>query len=194
MKFKIGLIFFLCCGFLLSAWFLYVKQMSKRSTLSFNARLGSQNTLYTFPDSLKKDGLMLYFLTAHCPEGRKYIPKVKDYFTQQQNKLDVFFVLSDTTLSISDAKKFIEEYGITFDWIYDGELRLAKQLAARTSSQMILMNQTKILYSGRIDDQFQIGVDLPEPRSEDLKQALQLFFNQQLNEKIETPVSGCAIY
>src|SRR5207247_1185060 len=65
--------------------------------------------------------------------------------------------------------------------------------ARRTPEVFILDGERKIRYQGRIDDQFGIGFQRPQPTRRDLALALtELLADKQISQAT-TPVAGCLI-
>lgn len=157
-------------------------------------RLGDKQTIYSYPKDLNKQALVLYFISVQCPEGRKNIPKIKKFFLKYSQVLDVIFVIADPNYQMSDVEQMIRDFQINLPWVHDKDLRLAKQLGAQVSSQVMLFDKKALIYNGRIDDQYQIGIDLPAPREENLKIAFEQFLNKKTINPKETLPFGCALY
>lgn len=171
-----------------------LRHIHQSSKSSFTMRLGDKQTLYSYPKDLNKQALLLYFISVRCPEGRKNIPKIKEFFLKYSQVLDVIFVIADPNYQTSDVEQMIRDFQIDLSWTHDKDLRLSKQLGAQVSSQVMLFDKNKLIYSGRIDDQYQIGIDLPAPREENLKLAFEQFLNKKVVDPKETLPFGCALY
>lgn len=184
-----GLILLLCIGLAMA-----LQHMQRSSQARFSLRLGEEQKFFFYPKDLQKSALLLYFISVQCPEGRKNIPKIKNFFEQHSQILDVIFVVADPHHNIEDVKQMIQDFQIDLPWTHDKDLRLSKQLGAQVSSQVILFDQKKWIYSGRIDDQYQIGVDLTEPREENLNIALKQFLDKKNIDPKQTTPFGCALY
>lgn len=162
--------------------------------LKFSFRNEEKHKVFLYPQDMKKKVIVMFFLTVHCPEGKKSIYKIKSLAEQFERDVEFYFVFSDKNANPEDIRKFTKEYGVEFNWIFDLELRLAKKLKARVSSQVVALDKSNIIYTGRIDDQIQIGFELPAPRHENLKVALSQFLLNQNILNPSTEPSGCTLY
>jgi len=124
---------------------------------------------YKLADFSGPDVLMIYFTGTHCPVShgqelrmQKLVGDLKDKsfavvaINPNHNdglRLDEFSY-SKYTESFADSKRYAEDLGWTFPFLYDGE----KQLVARafgcsnTPHVFIFDKQRKLQYKGRFDD------------------------------------------
>lgn len=98
--------------------------------------------------------VVIVFLSTQCPISNSYLPLLNE-FSESYRPMGVEFygVVSDPSVSRSEAVEHSEEYRLKFPVLFDGsgELRLA--LSPTHTPQAIVLNSygTKI-YSGAIDD------------------------------------------
>ncbi|MFK8115366.1 MAG: redoxin domain-containing protein, partial [Rubripirellula sp.] len=98
--------------------------------------------------------VVVVFLSTQCPISNSYLPYLNDFDTHyRQRGIELYGVISDPSVSRSDAQKHSQEYRLQFPVLFDGsgELRLALA-PTHTPQVMVLSSLGTKLYSGAIDD------------------------------------------
>src|SRR5262249_12494903 len=97
----------------------------------------------------------------------------------------------DTPKQIAEHAK---KYGVPFPVLRDPGAAVADRFGARRTPEAFVLNGArKILYQGRIDDQFGIGYQRPQPTRHDLGEAVNEVLAGKAVTKAATPVAGCLI-
>jgi hypothetical protein len=96
-----------------------------------------------------------------------------------------------------DAKRIAahaREYAIPFPVLRDEGGALAGRFGARRTPEAFVLDGTRtVRYQGRIDDQFGIGFQRPQPLRHDLATALDEVLAGKKVSQATTPVAGCLI-
>ncbi len=135
------------------------------------------------------------FTNTTCPLVQRYLPRLQSLH-ERFAKQDVQFVAvnvgpSDT---IREMASQALEAGVTFPFVKDVDGTCAKALGIeRTPQVAVLDGEYRIVYRGRIDDQYRIGGALPKPRRSDLEDSLRALLVGTTIDTPETPVDGCLI-
>lgn len=138
---------------------------------------------------------VLAFITNECPLAQRYLPKFaameKDFADQGIAFIAVNTGGADT---IMDMAQHMLEYDIDTPVVKDIKGDVAKALGVtRTPQAVILDAERKIRYRGRIDDQYRLGGERPEPSRHDLREALtELVAGKEISVP-ETVAEGCLI-
>lgn len=139
--------------------------------------------------------VVLAFLGTECPLVKLYGPRLAELH-HQFNKQGVVFlgVNANQHDSITEIAAYARRHDIPFPILKDVGNRLADALGAqRTPEVFVLGADRRVVYHGRIDDQYGVGYARPEPRREELKEALvQLLAGEPVAQPETTPV-GCFI-
>lgn len=96
------------------------------------------------------------FLSTECPISNSYLPELNKIFAQHRDEgVEFYGVISDPSITRTEALAHSREYSIEFPVLFDGsgELRLA--LRPTHTPQVIVLNHWRQkIYSGAIDDRF----------------------------------------
>lgn len=135
------------------------------------------------------------FLGVECPLAKLYGPRLQVLFEAYGDQgIEFLGVDSNLQDSLSEIQSYVERSGITFPFVKDYDQRLANELhATRTPEILILDPQGIVVYQGRIDDQYLPGIVKPLPKKEDLKQAIESILAGRPIDTPRTEVVGCLI-
>lgn len=138
---------------------------------------------------------LIAFLGAECPMARVYGSRLNQM--QQEfgaDNLRVIGVDSNSQDSFSDVKNYVATHNIEFEFIRDANQKIADQFQATRTPEVFLLNsQLKVIYHGRIDDQYFPGVTRAKAGRQDLKIAMTEALAGQAVSVPETKATGCFI-
>ncbi len=138
---------------------------------------------------------VFFFVTNDCPIAARYFPRMVDLAAKYREK-DVRFALVNVGASDSlvDAAAVALERDVTFPVLKDFDGSAARALGAtRTPQAVVLDRHRKIVYRGRIDDQYRFGGERAKPGRADLAEALDDLLSGAAVRTAETPADGCKI-
>lgn len=136
---------------------------------------------------------VFYFLNTECPICQKYQGQFKKALDSFEN-INVYYVFCGQQ-NLTEIEQFAQYDSIPYHQILlDKNYELAKTLKATVTPQVIVSMQTKILYSGKIDNRFEtLGSYSQNPTINYLNNALiSLRKNETIQEPYIQPV-GCFI-
>src|SRR5262245_6808466 len=140
----------------------------------------------TLDDFGKKKAVVLVFVNTSCPVAQKYFPTLQAMEKEYRDK-DVQFVAvnpaeEDTIIAMATQAV---KYEVEFPFVKDFGGTSAKSLGiTRTPEAVVLDSERRIVYRGRIDDQFRLGGVRKEPTARELKDAIDAVL---AGKKIATP-------
>ncbi|MBM3289280.1 MAG: redoxin domain-containing protein, partial [Candidatus Hydrogenedentes bacterium] len=138
---------------------------------------------------------VLVFSSTTCPVAQRYIPKVNELARAYADQ-GVRFALVNACPgdTIKQMAYHAIEYGVEVPVVkdLDGGVVMATGVA-RTPEVAVIDANNKLVYRGRIDDQFRVTGGQPNVGREDLKLALDALLAGKPVEVAETPVEGCEI-
>jgi peroxiredoxin len=142
-----------------------------------------------------KKAVVVVFLGTQCPINNAYLPRLAELHKNFAEQGVQFFAVNsnqhDTPRAIAEHAK---ENAIPFPVLRDAQQKLADQFGAqRTPEAFVLDGKRKIVYHGRIDDQFGIGFQRPQPTSNDLADAVKAVLAGKAVAQPTTTVAGCFI-
>ena len=117
---------------------------------------------------------VIAFLGTECPLAKLYGARL-EALSQEYRKRGVKFVgiCSNAQDSQQDVTDFARRHQINFPVLKDRQHQVADQLKAiRTPEVFLLDHDRRVVYWGRIDDQYAIGIKKSEPQRSDLKIAI----------------------
>jgi len=138
---------------------------------------------------------VLCFLGCECPLAKRYGPRLQtmaDEFASQGVRF--IGVNSNPQDSMSKIEAYVAEHEIRFPLVKDFDQRVALDFGAtRTPEVFVIDAAGHLVYRGRIDDQYQVGVARAAANRHDLRDAIE---QALAGEAIATPVTeavGCLI-
>lgn len=135
------------------------------------------------------------FVTSDCPIVKKSLPKLLELFREFQSR-EVQFVCVNVGAkdTLREMASQALEFQAPWPFVKDYEAQAAKTLGVtRTPQVAVLDSKHRLVYRGRIDDQFRIGGTKPEPNREDLRIAIEELLADKPISVSQTSVDGCAI-
>lgn len=135
------------------------------------------------------------FTTTQCPLVKRYLPKLVDLSKKYQDQ-DVVFVAVNVGPydTIRDMASQAIDFDAPFTFVKDYDLSCAMALGATRTPQVVVLDQEhRLRYRGRIDDQIRLGGALPQASRNDLDEALNELLADEPISVPETPVDGCVI-
>ena len=139
--------------------------------------------------------LVVAFLGTECPLAKLYGPRLQTLANEYESKGVRFLAInSNQQDSIAEIAAYVKQHGIEFSVLKDPGQKVADQLgAARTPEVFVLDPLGMVLYRGRVDDQYIIGVQRDAPQREDLRQALDEVLAGKPVSVAQTEPIGCLI-
>lgn len=135
------------------------------------------------------------FINTTCPLVQRYLPRLKrldeKYGPQGIQFVGVNVGAGDTIL---DMASHALKHDILFPFVKDTDGSCARALGVqRTPEVAVLDAKHRLVYRGRIDDQYRLGGTLPKPRHNNLEDAIKDVLAGRDVVVSKTPVDGCQI-
>lgn len=149
----------------------------------------------TLDDFGKQKAFVLVFTNTTCPLAQKYLPTLtaleKEYRAKGVQFASLNAAEDDTVIAVATQSV---KYDVEFPLLKDFGGRCAKALGVtRTPEAVVLDAEYRLVYRGRIDDQFRLGGTRKEPSARELKDAVEAVLAGKKVETPETEVDGCPI-
>lgn len=165
--------------------------LSELNELPLRKPDGAAQTL----SDLSDDRLMVVvFLGTECPLAKLYLPRLAEISRQYADCACIVGVISNAQDTLDEIKTYVDQHEVDFLILKDSDAQLASALEAeRTPEAFIIDASGKVLYRGRIDDQYGVGYARQEVRQEDLKRALDELRSGKVVSVPRTEAVGCFI-
>jgi len=139
--------------------------------------------------------LVVAFLGTECPLAKLYGPRLQALSKEYESQGAKFLAInSNQQDSIAEIAAYVKEHGIEFSILKDPGQKVADQFgAARTPEIFVLSPLGVVLYRGRVDDQYIVGVQRTAPVREDLRLALDEILAGKTVSVARTEPIGCLI-
>ncbi|KLU03243.1 hypothetical protein RISK_004555 [Rhodopirellula islandica] len=142
------------------------------------------------------NAVAVVFLSTHCPISNGYLPLLNDYASEYGGQgIELVGVISDPSVTRSDAKKHSVDYRVEFPVLFDGsgELRLALS-PTHTPQAMLIRPNGKMLYNGAIDDRHvQVGRKKDHAAKPYLRDAIRAVIARRPVDVPKTKPIGCLL-
>ena len=136
------------------------------------------------------------FVTVDCPIANRYVPEINRIYKAYSSRgVEFTLVYPDETLTRERIEKHREEFGLLPPGLLDAKrLRVKKSGATITPEAVVFDRNEKIVYRGRIDDQFtDFGERRSQPTERNLRLALDAVLAGREVDVKETKAIGCLI-
>lgn len=139
--------------------------------------------------------IVVVFLGTECPINNAYAPRLAELHKEYAPRGVLFVGINanchDTPARVAGHAK---EHGLPFHVLKDTAGTVADQFGARRTPETFLLDDARrIVYQGRIDDQFGIGYKRKEPTRRDLALALDEVLADKPVTVAKTTAAGCLI-
>jgi thiol-disulfide isomerase/thioredoxin len=150
---------------------------------------------WSLADQKDKKAVVVLFLGTECPINNAYLPRLAELHRAYAEKGVAFVGVNS---NVHDTATRIAAHAganaIPFPVLKDAANVVADDFGARrTPEAFVLSAGGKVLYQGRIDDQFGVGFKRKEPTRRDLAAALDEVLAGKAVSKPLTEVAGCLI-
>ena len=135
------------------------------------------------------------FLGAECPMVKIYSPRLIA-FANKFSAQGVRFVAvnSNRQDTLDDIRSYLNQHPLPFPYVRDEGNVVADQFGAtRTPEVFVLNSELQIVYHGRIDDQYEPGINRSAATHNDLRNAIEQTLAGQPVAVAKTPPVGCMI-
>lgn len=143
----------------------------------------------------KPKAFVLVFLNTECPVAQKYLPKLKELDTKYgPQEVQLVGIYNSQNDSVRDMASHALESGIKFPVVKDVNQLCTKRLGIERVPQVAIIDgEGKLVYRGRIDDQYRVGGTQPKISNDDLVKAIDEILAGKSVSVQETPVDGCKV-
>jgi thiol-disulfide isomerase/thioredoxin len=140
-------------------------------------------------------GYALVFMNTSCPISQRYLPRVEEMHKKYAEQGIQFVAVYNSQDEIPrDIAAHGLAAGLTLPLVWDEEQKCTKALGVERVPQVVLLDASKkIVYSGRIDDQYRTGGVQPQIGRNDLAEAVDELLAGKPISVTETTVDGCKI-
>ena len=134
------------------------------------------------------------FTTTDCPIANRYAPEIQrlaSKFAGRFRFVLVYPVPSDSPVMI---RAHVQKFGYSLETQRDLDQKLVKLAGVTVTPEVAVMDGTRVLYRGRIDDRYvELGKDRPQPTQRDLEAALDALVAGKPVTTRETRAVGCIL-
>lgn len=140
-------------------------------------------------------GYVLVFMGTQCPLVRAYLPRLASWSAAWAKQgIRTIAVFSHEHETAAEVITFANEKKIPFLTLKDEGAKIASVLRAqKTPEAFLLGDDYRVLYRGRIDDQFQFRATLPKANNEYLANAVASALAGKFPSPPVTDTEGCFI-
>ncbi len=167
-----------------------------RTVADFRLKDPRDQGIHSLADLKDKRAVVVVFLGAECPVSNLFLPVLADLHKEYQSKGVAFLgINANSQDGLERLAVHARQHAIPFPILKDVGNKVADQFGARRTPEAFLLDGSgKVLYQGRIDDQFGIGYARPgKPTRRDLAAALDEVLAGKPVSVPTTTATGCAI-
>lgn len=157
-----------------------------------HSALGQKVSLDEFGD---KKAVVVAFLGVECPLVKLYVSRLNE-LAQRFDERGVAFLGIDSNVqdTLTETAAFVRREKLDFPVLMDPDGSVATAFgASRTPEIFVLDGEGVVRYHGRVDDQYQVGVQRPAATRDDLATALDELLAGEEVSVAETLFQGCRI-
>jgi thiol-disulfide isomerase/thioredoxin len=138
---------------------------------------------------------VVVFIGTQCPVNNAYMPRLAELHKDYADKGVAFVAINANEHDSAEAiAEHAKQYKLAFPVLRDDRQLAADRFGAeRTPEAFVLDAQFTVRYRGRIDDQYGIGFQRPQPTRRDLAEALDDVLAGKPVSQAKTTAPGCII-
>ena len=147
-------------------------------------------------DRTRDQILVAIFLRTDCPIGNRYAPKISKLAAEfQSSDLQFTLVYPNQNETAEKIRQHLNEYSLDLTAYRDPHRTLVAQAQVTVTPEAAVFDrQRRLIYRGRIDDQFvDFGKARPAPTKDDLRDVLVAIREGREIEPTTTRAIGCYI-
>jgi len=146
-------------------------------------------------DEFQNGPVVIAFLGTECPLARLYGPKLQQLADQYADQgLTVIGISSNVQDSVTELAAYARRHNLKFPILKDVGNHIADRFNAQRTPEVFLLDPLRrVVYHGRVDDQYVVGVQRGGASREDLKAAIDEVLAGTPVSIPETPTLGCLI-
>lgn len=138
--------------------------------------------------------LVLAVLGAECPLAKLYAPRLQELSEMYGQRVRWIGVDANAQDSLRDLQEYATTHELRFPLWKDPSQELVRALGAtRTPEVFVIDSEGSVQYSGRIDDQFDVGIARSKANNEYLRDALEALLAGQAVSVRQVDAVGCLI-
>ena len=141
------------------------------------------------------DYTVLCFLGTECPLAKLYAGRLQELSDRFEDSGVTFVgINSNAQDSPAEIDRYIQDHGIRFAFAKDADQSIADSMGAKRTPEVFLTDQAgRVLYRGRIDDQYEPGISRKAPTTHHLADALTAVIDGKDVSVASTVSVGCLI-
>ena len=165
-----------------------------KPTVSFRLQ-DHRGSWHTLDEARDRKVVVLAFLGTECPLAEAYAPRLAELARDFGKRGAAFFGVDaneqDGPVAIG---RFAEKHGLPFPILKDVGNGLADSVAAERTPEVFVLDESRtVVYRGRIDDQYAIGIHRSASTRHDLVEALDAVLAGRPVATAKTDAVGCKI-
>lgn len=146
----------------------------------------------TFPSSDTKM-LVMFVADVSCPVSNQYIPKLNEIYAKYRKEGIQFLFLYSGNNTLWPVARHINEFKIQAPAVIDFDHRVFQRLQPQVFSEVFILDRDlKIVYRGRVDDQFALGQTQPSSTTHELEDVIENSLEKRKSAVVAVSASGCA--
>ncbi|MFQ5495008.1 MAG: redoxin domain-containing protein, partial [Phycisphaerae bacterium] len=142
-----------------------------------------------------RKALVIAYMGVGCPISGRYAPRLEALSKKFGKKgVRVVGINANPQDSPESIAAEVKALGVSFEVLRDPEQVLTRQLDAKTTTVVFLVDKDKkIRYRGMIDDQYAIAAQRDKPRNKYLERAIRAVLRGKTPHTPRTVAPGCLI-
>lgn len=150
---------------------------------------------YSLAEVAKNGPVVVAFLGTECPLAKLYGPRLQQLADKYADRgVRVVAVSSNVQDSVTELAAYARRHELKFPILKDVGNHVADQFGAQRTPEVFLLDpQRRIVYHGRVDDQYAVGVARNAATREDLRAAIDELLAGKPVSIPETEPLGCLI-
>lgn len=138
--------------------------------------------------------VVVVFLSVDCPLAKLYAPRLRDLASKYRTQVAFAAVSPCRQDAPADLARFATVHEIPFPVLKDvGGVIAGRFDAQRSPEAFVLDGRRRIVYRGRIDDQYGVGIQKPRATTHELAAALDAVLAGRPVAVPVTPAPGCPL-
>lgn len=156
---------------------------------------GTDGKEWTLSGVQDKKAVVVVFVGTECPVNNQYIPRLGELAGEYGSQGVAFVVINSNTQDTpARVTEHAQKFKLALPVLKDPGSKVADQFGARRTPEAFLLDSArKVVYRGRIDDQYGVSFARPKATRRDLAEAIEDVLAGKPVRTPETEAPGCLI-
>lgn len=149
--------------------------------------------MHRLSDWRDREAAVVVFVSVDCPLAKLYAPRLNELAKKYAGKVAFVAVAPNSHDAPADLARFVRQHSLCFPFLKDPTQSVTRAFDARRSPEAFVLDRRRVVYRGRIDDQYAVGLHRSRATKTELLDAIESVLAGKPVAVPVTEAPGCPI-